>query len=137
MYSGAYAGYFMMFNKDCRARYEMYSWKVKDSSNVFNFWHQLDDPGLKDLYQLVLPAIKLNHLIYIPMTKPQVDLKALGLSKKDEDKQDEDAQEEFKGNFLREFEGTPLLNHASEMYDDEKHVRVRINSSKLFPKDFD
>ena len=71
------------------------------------------------------------------MTKPQVDLKALGLSKKDEDKQDEDAHEEFKGNFLREFEGTPLLNHASEMYDDEKHVRVRINSSKLFPKDFD
>ena len=29
------------------------------------------------------------------------------------------------------------MNHASEMYDDTKHVRVRINSSKLFPKDFD
>jgi hypothetical protein len=48
-----------------------------------------------------------------------------------------DDQEEFKDNFLRQFEGTPLLNHASEMYDDEKYVRVRINSSKLFPKDFD
>ena len=58
----------------------------------------------------------------------------MGLSKLDEDK---DQEEAFKNNFLREFEGTPLLNHASEMYDDEKHVRVRINSSKLFPKDFD
>jgi DNA-binding protein Fis len=57
-----------MFNKECRARYELKSWKVKDSSSeIFNFWDQLDDKDIKELYQLILPPIKLNHLIYIPM----------------------------------------------------------------------
>ena len=56
-----------MFNQDCKARYEVKSWNVEKSEDIFNFWHQLDDQGLKDAYQLVLPPIKLNHLIYIPM----------------------------------------------------------------------
>lgn len=50
IYSGAYAGFFLIFNKECKARYELKSWKVKDSSEIFNFWDQLDDKDIKELY---------------------------------------------------------------------------------------
>ena len=67
LYSGAYASFFLMFNKECQARYEMQAWSVDDGAQIFDFWHQLDDENLKDVFQLYLPPIKLNHLIYIPM----------------------------------------------------------------------
>ena len=66
-YSSVYASFYLINNKQCRDRYELQSWKVDDQSNVFNFWHQLDDQNLKEIYTIVQPPIKVNHLIYIPM----------------------------------------------------------------------
>ena len=63
-----YASFYLINNKQCKDRYEMQSWKVDDKKNIFNFWHQLDDQNLKEIYTIVQPAIKINHLIYIPMT---------------------------------------------------------------------
>jgi hypothetical protein len=38
IYSGAYASFFLVFNKDCKNRYELQSWKA-DSKEIFDFWH--------------------------------------------------------------------------------------------------
>ena len=60
--------YYAINQKECKERYELTNWIVEDSTKmVFNFWHQLDDPGLKDIYPLTLPSIKINKLIYLPM----------------------------------------------------------------------
>lgn len=63
-----YASYYLLYGKQCKDRYELHSWITSDSEKIFGFWNQLDDENLRDLYQLVFPPIKINHLIYIPMS---------------------------------------------------------------------
>ena len=53
VYSSAYALFFLVFNKECEAQYEFRTWNVTDAREIFGFWHQLDDPDLRDLYQMV------------------------------------------------------------------------------------
>jgi hypothetical protein len=51
MYAGAYASFYLIQGQKCKDKYEMLCWKVDDEEGqVFNFWHQLDDQNLKDIY---------------------------------------------------------------------------------------
>ena len=126
----------------------MQSWKIGDSKELFGFWHQLDDKELADLYQLVLPPIKVNSLLYInfldtPLTienlNPQnlnkvqhgclknLDLSNNGLDEHPEiDNMSSDQVQDY-------INSVPLLNHKAQKYDENTHVRVRLLSNENIP----
>lgn len=148
IFAGSKASYYLTHPEECKDRYELQKWLLSDVENkLFNFWHQLDDPGLRDVYQCSFPPIRVNQLIYVPKVAEQITIQNVTEvnqisvtygTRKASMEADQFENVEFDelnmANYLKQ---KPLLNHKSEMYDAEAHVRVRLLYSKEVQIEFD